>query len=772
RGFLSGHLYTDLPVDPRVGSPNHEEQMAATACLDASYYKGHYYLYFGAVPAVFILLPYRWLVGGDLDPRYIVALASCAGLLFAYLTFRRAVRDFMPGLGAGLRALCVVVLAFGSAVPVLLTHSMMYEVAIGSGYACTMAGVYFLYRALLSKGAAGGALAAASACMGLAVGCRPNLVLNIPLLAVAAVLIARRRSAPGAFWKGLAASAIPALLPAAAIGAALAAYNYERFGSITEFGMHYQVNYFIRSDMKLFGAAYLWPNFHWMYLTLPTISVFFPYVLPEMASFGPLVYRTGESIHGEFIFTIFALWVAAALASAAVRRAVAPLWVFLGFLGWMFVAPSLPIMSIGFRGDRYLVDYQPALDLAGVLVGCAAATCAAFRSRRLWLPGFAALGALAAAFNFLAGIQEFGTLAAIRPGTYRRLEALGNYPAYWLSRAGLLHWGALELKVRFPETVKEAVVQPLVVAGTPEFTDGLYAILWPPGDRIAFQADHSGYGGPSTPPIEIKRGGTYTVSVDMGALHPPAAAPFYRGKDADRARGQKSWIRVRLDGAVELETPMNYYDAPPWTLQFGHNHVTMNPFRTDFDGQILSVKRTSFPPIIYYDGKQAHGSYRMDCAFPMNHVNGNFPIYAEGEGGNGTLVYATVLPGGKIRLGCDEWSIGGPTSAEIPMDGESHVLELFFGPLLAADGWPAEWGAEPKEYGRYARTLRLWIDGRAVFTAQLKRKPDPADVFVEFGMNTLGFSTAETNFGSGLRPRAYTQGEAREFVLRNFAIEP
>jgi hypothetical protein len=131
-GFLSGHLYMDKVADSRLASPDPAVRAKATTLLDASYYKGHYYLYFGVVPAALLLLPYEWLTGGDLDPRWLVVLGSVAGFLFSVGILQMAGRDHFQRLGARFYAAAVAILAFASAVPSLLTWAKFYEVAIAS----------------------------------------------------------------------------------------------------------------------------------------------------------------------------------------------------------------------------------------------------------------------------------------------------------------------------------------------------------------------------------------------------------------------------------------------------------------------------------------------------------------------------------------------------------------------------------------------------------------------------------------------------------------
>ena len=96
-------------------------------------------------------------------------------------------------------------------------------------------GLYFV------QGRSPGQTALASLCMALAVGCRPFYAL---LLACWLVWRAYKQRSVCAI--------LPALLPAAAVAVGMMAYNYVRFGSVTEFGHNYLPE-FTRADYGQFS---------------------------------------------------------------------------------------------------------------------------------------------------------------------------------------------------------------------------------------------------------------------------------------------------------------------------------------------------------------------------------------------------------------------------------------------------------------------------------------------------------------------------------------
>jgi len=763
-GFLSGHLYLDQAADPGLASPDPAIRAKAPFLLDASYYKGRYYLYFGVVPAALLLLPYALLTGGDLDPRWLVVLCSAAGFLFSVGILRMAGRDHFQRLGAGYYASAVAVLAFASAVPSLLTWGKFYEVAIASAYGFTMAGAFWIYRALSERGRPLLQIALASLCMGLAVGCRPDLVLNVPVVAFAAFLSAARIKDDQSSSRDLMRSLIAAVAPAAFVGALLALYNFERFGNPFEFGMSYSLNSFMKGDKPLFGWAYFWPNAHWYYLTPPALSPYFPYVFPEEAYFGPEKYRGGEAIHGQFVVFALLLFVAISAFVARKRIRVGRLAAYLGVVSWMFLSLFVAVCALGVRGDRYVVDFQGMLALGIVLLGGAVASVqgSGFRGK-LWWVVFSGLAALSAAFNILAGIQIFNTFEYLRPSEYEALQALGNYPAYWLGKMGLLPAGPFELKVIFP--VKVSAIEPLLVAGTPEFSDSLYVIEHSSGNEIEFLADHSGFGGPRSGPIEIIPGKVYTLSIEMGALYPPLSRPFTNEQKGDLGRLQKTRFHVEMDGRSVFDRKMDYFDAPPWAIQIGKNLVTMNPFSTHFSGRVISSRR--LPPTSMSE-KSNDGLWRIRCVLPLQDANRSFPLLSSGIQGSGTLIYINVLANHNFRLGTDQWGYGGDLSGEVSAaPDKEHVIEVLIGPLARNESWPPEWRISRQGLDSVGNDLIVWLDGKKIWTAKLRREIDPLNLMFDVGGNLEGFSTAESKFPGQIDSAPYSRDEDHVFLSNN-----
>jgi hypothetical protein len=766
-GFLKGHLYMDIVADPRLESPDPLVRDSAPAPLDSSYFKGHFYLYFGVTPAALILLPYAWITGYDLDPRMVVDLCVVAGFLFALGTWRMAASDHFPRVGWTVQVACVAALAFAAATPLLLTRAMFYEMAIASGYACVMAGCFWIYRALFGRGRAWVQLAWASLSLGLAVGCRPDLLLDLPVVAAAAFLAALWRGNADARAREGRRNAAAAIVPAACVGLGLAVYNFERFGSPFDFGFKYGMNGFIANHFRLASVTYLWPNMHWYYLTLPAIGPYFPYVFPCRAEFGPPGYETGETIHGQYPVMILAAFVAITAVFIGRRLLPGRLGAFLAALAYMFLSVFLALSSLGIRADRYMVDFQAPLVLAVVLLAGVAAS--RLRSRP-WNAGLALLALLASAFNVFAGLEEFGALKGIRTSTYAAMETIGNVPSDWLARHGLLRYGPLELKVVFPANVTRPVGEPLLALGTPQFSDALYVNEYPP-NWIEFMGEHLRYLEPRSQLIKMTPGKVYTLDVEMGAFYPPLNNRFFSRYSAFQARRLKTQIHVTMDGVEVLNKTMASYDAPPWTLEIGRNDISMSLMRMNFSGKILSFRR--LPPPAPENLSSSNGLWRIKCVFPVQYPGNNYPVLSSGVTGAGTLVFVSMLADNQIRFGVDEWGLGEGSSGPLRVDPLSeHTVEIFIGTLAKRAIWPGPWHVSSQRLDASADKLRIWMDGQLVLSYDLHPPFNPLSSLIDVGANVQGFSTSPMDFDGPIRPVPYSGPELQEFLGRNLRLGP
>lgn len=289
----------------------YRQRYGVTYFWDRAFYNGRYYSYFGAIPVVFLFLPFKLLTGLNLPVGFALLIFSILTIIGLFALMRRIAAIFFPRAPFGTLILAALAVTALSNVAWALRRGMIYELAIVSGMALSIWAVYFalvggaaLFRAEASGRKTVAAILsafAAGCCASTAVGCRPTTV--FAFLWILAIQIGfRLRSRPTAkkwLLGAMAAFALPVLI----IAAVLMRYNDQRFGSILEFGFRYQLS-FPNASRETFSAApgalllsalaYLFHPF--------AISYEFPFIAP--ARFIPLPFN-GYLVHEAFMAGIF-----------------------------------------------------------------------------------------------------------------------------------------------------------------------------------------------------------------------------------------------------------------------------------------------------------------------------------------------------------------------------------------------------------------------------------------------------------------------------------
>ena len=177
RAFAGGHLY--LPVQPSpkllaLPDPYDPSIDRSLKRPDMVLFRGRYYLYFGAGPAVLLFAPWRLLTHHDLPENFALFLLCLGGFLFSCGALFRILHLANVRPGPLLTAVLPLALGLCQGALFLLNRAAVYEIAIGGGYFCIAAAMFFLVQGMR---ASRGALwyAAAGLMFGFAIACRPHL---------------------------------------------------------------------------------------------------------------------------------------------------------------------------------------------------------------------------------------------------------------------------------------------------------------------------------------------------------------------------------------------------------------------------------------------------------------------------------------------------------------------------------------------------------------------------------------------------------------------
>ena len=243
--FLKGQLYLDMPVDPRLAAMENPYDPKArdalnfnaddTWCWDHAFYKGRFYVYFGAVPAVLVFMPYQLIVGKPLATYHATQIFAALFIIGLFALLYLLAKKFFPRMSFGVYLATAVALSLVS-ILYCTEAPALYCTASSSGLCMEVWSVYFFARAAWSDDSRRkffaeiffGALLGA-----LAFGCKPTVALaNFLILPIL----------PALFKKDNVLKILSVLiLPYLVTGATLMAYNYLRFDNAFEFGQAYQI---------------------------------------------------------------------------------------------------------------------------------------------------------------------------------------------------------------------------------------------------------------------------------------------------------------------------------------------------------------------------------------------------------------------------------------------------------------------------------------------------------------------------------------------------
>jgi hypothetical protein len=597
-GFLAGQLSFVETPNPALAQLSDPWDPAQNGPLrqfhDVTYYRGKYYLYFGAVPAVLLLAPWKAVTGTYLPQNVAAAIFAWFGVVASMGVVLVLRWRFFPRTAGWVVGLCLIAVALGNFVPILLRRPVYYELAISSAYAFSMLAVLSVVMSLGNGRWRRRWLVLAGLAYGLAVGSRPNLVFGAILLA--SPLLHYWRA-----WRGKVVLDKPSLrrdicaiaIPFLAVIALLLTYNYLRFGSFVEFGTSYMFAG-LHPVRDVVSSFWFIPVNLWYYVLAPAqISAFFPFFqVIHMPWFeAPAGYIGQENVYGILPSLPF-LWML-----YFVRR----MWLqprenqseelrdfIIGILA-MVGLNALVLCRISGATSRYLVDLLPPL----LSLGCIGV----FWAEQNILGSLARLGLRMAwcvalvwtvLFNVFVSLQHNELLRYHNPATYQKIAHAFNHVSVWFGQTSPTKVGPLLIRLKLPQE-RTGKLEPLIVTGLSFRADFLY-FFYTDEHHIQIGFEHTSYGGPMTEPLEIDYSKEHSIQVEMGAFYPPLEHPYYDGMDAKEITRRKRTLSVVLDGRQVLSGTYDFYDSSPGDVSVGRNPVS-EAFGRRFTGKIIELER-------------------------------------------------------------------------------------------------------------------------------------------------------------------------------------
>lgn len=399
RSLLDGHAWVK-PAPPamlRLPDPWDPEQYGGLESFDLSYWNGHFYSYFGVVPALTLFAPWTALTGRYLTEAFAAAFYASSGFAAAFgllLAVRRRLLPAAPGWSV---ALAGTVLAAGNLVLLLLLPPFYGQVVQASAWCWLAVALAAGFASTRPGGFTGAWLALSSLACGLMVGSRPShagaTLLLVPF--VLAAFAARRedgvrgRRVPPEAARATSGSAgrlvAAAILPLAAVVVALLAFNQVRFGSPLEFGLRYQQFGQDRRQQAFFSLDWAGEHLVSHLFHRPATDSTFPFLPNEPTTLGAAVFLpfdwlvlllpAGLAIRGDVERRRFAAVAsAAAIATVAILLVTSSFYLAIARHAVDFLLPVSWLAGLGLVTGAHALRERPVARRALAVVAAAIAT--------------------------------------------------------------------------------------------------------------------------------------------------------------------------------------------------------------------------------------------------------------------------------------------------------------------------------------------------------------------------------------------------------------
>lgn len=209
---------------------------------DTAYYEGKYYVYFGILPALELLVPYKLIVGEYLLSGNVVLIYSIVFITAIVFLCIEILRKWFSDVPFKNWIYFIIFVLCGSMILWPNSRASFYEIPVASGLAHCAISALCIFNAFSGKK---GKISYIKLFLGatflaLAVACRPTFLL-VSLIPLPYLIMLFIKSVKEKRKKDVIKLILAIGIPYITVGILLMLYNYLRFGSIFEFGANYQL---------------------------------------------------------------------------------------------------------------------------------------------------------------------------------------------------------------------------------------------------------------------------------------------------------------------------------------------------------------------------------------------------------------------------------------------------------------------------------------------------------------------------------------------------
>ena len=205
---------------------------------DMAYYNGKYYVYFGILPVITVMAPYKIITGQYMELNKVVFIFATLTVIFLIKTIMLIFRRWFKNVPFKFLILFIIAVISGGLIMWICRRPITYEVAIISGYYLVIQGIFFILKTIEKEKINYVYMCLSCLSLALSVACRPNLLiaslLIVPVLLKIFIDNVKNK-------KNILKNIFVVAIPYGIVGISLMIYNYVRFDSIFEFGAQYQI---------------------------------------------------------------------------------------------------------------------------------------------------------------------------------------------------------------------------------------------------------------------------------------------------------------------------------------------------------------------------------------------------------------------------------------------------------------------------------------------------------------------------------------------------
>lgn len=224
---------------------------------DTAYYKGHFYIYFGILPAILIFLPYNLLTGGYLKISVVVLLFSMFIFILLKEILLKIIVRYFKNIPFKNVFYYLIILCSGTLILYANGMSRVYELVIIAGLYFALQGIFFILKSLEQDKNKHINIFLGSLFLALSVACRPtDLLISLIILPYLINLFIKYVKNIKENKLNLLKLVFAVAIPYLTVGAGLMYYNYIRFGNVFDFGAKYQltINNMIELGSRIFSV--------------------------------------------------------------------------------------------------------------------------------------------------------------------------------------------------------------------------------------------------------------------------------------------------------------------------------------------------------------------------------------------------------------------------------------------------------------------------------------------------------------------------------------